>query len=403
LNAALALYCENLGGGGVQTVFLRLATGLAERGRRVELWVGAARGALVERVPAAIPVVEIPPASRLAVARAVAAAGRTAVRVALLGRERDDAFARVPGLIEAIRARAPGALLAATPYRNLEALIAADTVERRPHVFVSEHNDLRAAHAFSRPPHAALLARLQPPLYARAAGVVAVSNGVADDVARRSGLARDRITVIANPAVVPELDALAAEPVDHPWLAPGAPSVVLAVGRLGAGKDRPTLLRAFARLRAKVDARLVLVGGDRTPAKTAKRKAALVALATELGVADSFDLPGYAANPFAFMARAAVLAVTSRNEGFCNVIAEALACGCPVVSTDCPSGPAELLDGGRYGRLVPVGDDAALAAALEATLAAPRDADRLRARGRRYDVATAVGAYERLCLMPAEG
>jgi glycosyltransferase involved in cell wall biosynthesis len=194
--------------------------------------------------------------------------------------------------------------------------------------------------------------------------------------------------------------ARAAEPVAHPWLAAGQPPVVLSVGRLGAAKDLETLVRAFARLCRRRPARLVVLGSERRPRKTEKRVAALRALAAELGVADHVDFVGYADNPFAWMARAGVLAVSSRNEGFCNVIAEALACGCPVVSTDCPSGPAEILDGGRYGRLVPVGDDVALAEALAATLAEPRDPERLRARGALFGIENAVRCYERL-LWPA--
>lgn len=408
----LALYLENLGGGGVQVVFQRLATGLAARGHRVEVWVAAARGALADRIPPQIEVVEIPATSRIGAAWAVARAGLptapTALRCALASRKRDTGFAQVAGLAQALRVRRPRVVLAATPYRNLEALLARDLVATSASVaspasaaspariFVSEHNDLRSDHALARPPHRAILARLQPPLYARAAGVVAVSAGVADDVARRSGLARERIAVIYNPAVPPDLAARAAEPVAHPWFAAGAAPVVLGVGRLGAGKDWPTLLRAFARLRARTDARLVILGGDRSPERSAKRTGALRALATELGIAESVDFAGRVDNPFAFMARAAVLAVTSRNEGFCNVIAEALACGCPVVSTDCPSGPAEILGAGCYGRLVPVGDDATFADALAATLAAPRDAERLRARGARFTSEIAVQSWEQL-------
>lgn len=399
----LALYLENLGGGGVQVVFHRLATGLAARGHRVELWVAAARGALLDRVPPEIAVVEIPGASRIATALAVARAGMrtapTALRCVLFSRKRDTSLVQVAGLAATLRARRPRVLLAATPYRNLEALLARDLATSPARVFVSEHNDLRRDHALARPPHAAILARLQPPLYARADGIVAVSSGVADDIARRTGLARDRISVVHNPAVPPELARLAREPVAHAWLAADAPPVVLAVGRLGAGKDWPTLLRAFAGLRAiapHTHARLVILGGDRSPERSAKRIGALRALASELGIGDVTDFAGYADNPFAWMARAAVLAVSSRNEGFCNVIAEALACGCPVVSTDCPSGPAEILDGGRYGRLVPVGDAAALANALAATLAAPREAERLRARGAHFGSEIAVTAYERL-------
>jgi glycosyltransferase involved in cell wall biosynthesis len=241
------------------------------------------------------------------------------------------------------------------------------------------------------------LVALQRRLYPTADAVVAVSRGVAEDVAARSGLARERITVVYNPAVTPEIARLSQEPVAHPWFAAGTGTpVMLAVGRLGAAKDFPTLIRAFARLRAGRPARLVVLGKDKDARKTEKRVAGYRALAAELGVAGDVDFPGFAANPFAWMARASVLAVSSRHEGFCNVIAEALACGCPVVSTDCPSGPAEILEHGRWGRLVPVGDEAAMADALGATLDGPLEAAALQRRAQAFSLDRAVDRYEEL-------
>ena len=267
---------------------------------------------------------------------------------------------------------------------------------------VSEHNDLRQGHPLGAPPNRRRLSRLQQCLYPLADAVVAVSRGVAEDVAARCGLPVERIHVVYNPAVGPEIEALSAAPAPHPWLAVGGPPVVLAVGRLGAAKDFPMLIRAFAQLRARLQARLIILGKDKDPQKTAKRIAEYRELAASLGVAGDVDFPGFDPNPFAWMARAAVLAVSSRHEGFCNVIAEALACGCPVVSTDCPSGPGEILDGGRYGRLVPVGDEAAMADALAATLAAPPPAPLLRERAQAFSLARAVDGYASLLFGPIE-
>jgi glycosyltransferase involved in cell wall biosynthesis len=239
---------------------------------------------------------------------------------------------------------------------------------------------------------------LQRRTYPEAAALIAVSLGVAEDIASRTGIPRAAITTIYNPALRSEIAELAGQPVDHPWLKAGEPPVVLGAGRLSAAKDFPTLIRGFARLRQRRRARLIILGKGKNPKKTSKRQAALLDQAKALGVAGDLDLPGFVLNPYSYMARAAVLAVSSAHEGFCNVLVEAMACGCPVVSTDCPSGPAEILDHGRFGRLVPVGDDQALAAAIARTLEAPLDPNLLRMRAGFFSLERAVDQYENLML-----
>jgi len=166
----------------------------------------------------------------------------------------------------------------------------------------------------------------------------------------------------------------------------------LGVGRLDPQKDFPTLIRAFARVRAQRPARLIVLGAEGHE-RHSKYVAELKALPARLGIADDVDLPGFRHNPFAFMSRAAVFVLSSIYEGLGNVLIEALACGTPVVSTDCPSGPAEILEGGRFGALVPVGDDAAMAAAIAATLDRPPAAATLRERARMFSVERAVDRY----------
>jgi glycosyltransferase involved in cell wall biosynthesis len=161
---------------------------------------------------------------------------------------------------------------------------------------------------------------------------------------------------------------------------------LLGVGRLEPQKDFALLLRAFARIRRERAARLLILGEGR-------ERPRLTQLAKALGVADSVDLPGFVPNPYAHMTRANLFVLSSRYEGLGNVVIEALACGCPVVSTDCPSGPAEVLDRGRYGRLVPVGDPAALAQAILAALEEPVDRARLRGRAAQFSVERAARRY----------
>ncbi|HYQ90484.1 MAG TPA: glycosyltransferase, partial [Candidatus Competibacteraceae bacterium] len=234
--------------------------------------------------------------------------------------------------------------------------------------------------------------------YLQADAIIAVSDGVADDLAAHIDIPRQTITRIYNPTFFPELPERAKEAVEHPWFAPGAPPVVLSVGRLGRQKDFSTLLCAFARVRSTRPLRLMILGEASDPDEQGDRLAKLTALADELGITADFVLLGFVPNPFAYMARSAVLVLSSVHEGFPNVLVEAMACGCPVVSTDCPSGPAEILDNGRFGPLVPVGDEVAMAQAIVAVLDCPPAKVRLRARAALFSFEQAIDNYEAVLL-----
>ena len=232
-------------------------------------------------------------------------------------------------------------------------------------------------------------------LYPSVDRIVAVSAGVAEDTRAITGLPSDKVTVIRNPVITPRLRTLAEESVDHPWLQPGQPPVILGAGRLTRQKDFPTLLRAFAQVRKGLECRLVILGDGRG-------RNALLALAEELGVANDLDLPGFQANPYAFMRRAAIFVLSSAWEGSPNVLTEALALGVPSVSTDCPSGPREILKGGHFGPLVPVGDAAALARGMETALRDPLPAETLRQAAGEYDQTLSAARYlETLGLNPS--
>lgn len=194
-------------------------------------------------------------------------------------------------------------------------------------------------------------------LYPQADMIVAVSEGVREDIVALTGLDRKRIIVIPNPVVTPELLTQADKTLDHPWFQSSEPPVVLGVGRLTRQKDFPTLLQAFATVRTRISCRLVILGEGRDRNK-------LEALASSLGIEDDVDLPGFVANPYPYMVNARVFVLSSSWEGSPNVLTEALALGMPVVATDCPSGPREILQNGRHGRLVPPGRPEAMAKAI---------------------------------------
>lgn len=200
-------------------------------------------------------------------------------------------------------------------------------------------------------------------LYPRADRVIAISEGVAGDLREHFGLTSDKVAVIYNPAVTADFPERACVPVAHPWLPREGDHtpVVVGAGRLTKQKDFATLLAAFARLRAHRAARLVILGEG-------PERSALEEYAAALGIAGDLDLPGRVTDILPYAARADAFALSSRYEGLGNVLIEAMAVGTPVVATDCPHGPAEILAGGRYGSLVPVGDAEAMAGALVETL-----------------------------------
>lgn len=223
-------------------------------------------------------------------------------------------------------------------------------------------------------------------LYPFADGVIVPSAGAADDMASYTGLPRARISVVPTPIVPAALFGAAPPRPDHPWIGDPAAPLILSVGELSGRKDFETLIRAFARVRTGRRCRLVILGRGGARER-------LLALAEGLGVGADVALPGFVPEPYAWMAHADLFAFSSRREGLPLVIVEALAAGTPVVSTDCPSGPREVLAGGRYGPLVPVGDDAALAAAIAATLDARLPAEVLREAARPYEIEAATDAY----------
>jgi glycosyltransferase involved in cell wall biosynthesis len=179
---------------------------------------------------------------------------------------------------------------------------------------------------------------------------------------------------------------LARAAVDHPWLVAGGPPVVLGVGKFKLQKDFALLIRAFARVRGSRPARLIILGDG-------PRRDELEGLVNRFGLTADVALPGVVDNPYAWMSRASVFVLSSAWEGLPGVLIEAMACGCPVVSTDCPSGPAEILDRGKFGSLVPVGDEQAMADAILATLANPPSGESLRVRARLFSIDVAVTRY----------
>ncbi len=228
-------------------------------------------------------------------------------------------------------------------------------------------------------------------LFPMADRLVTVSDGVADNLSTNLEFPRVKISRIYNPADTEEITKLARDVPEHPWMSDDGPPVILAAGRLARVKDYPTLLRAFRQVSRNRDVRLIILGEGSWRQRLEK-------LIRKLGLQENVSLPGWVSNPYAFMSRATLFVLSSRNEGLGNVLIEAMACGCPCVSTDCPSGPAEILNNGRFGPLVPVGDDSALAAAMERVLDSPPEKEALLARAQEFSFDASVDQYKRLIL-----
>jgi glycosyltransferase involved in cell wall biosynthesis len=384
----IALFTASLRIGGVERFVVNLSAEFARRGYPVDVVLAKAEGPFLEQIHKDVRVVDL-----------------NSRRV----------LTSLPGLVSYLRRERPSSLLTLQTHCNIVGVIATAIASRSIRlvvgernsvgarlgrniqsgrvglrIIVSEHNSSRARISGTRRKEATLL-RLTPLFYRRAKGIVAVSSDLADELSDLSHQERGRINVIFNAVVNDELLSMAESPLDHPWFAAGQPPVILNVGRLVPQKDQATLLRAFARLRMRRAARLLVIGDG-------PERAALETLADQLGITADISMPGYDTNPYRFMRHCRVFALSSAWEGFGNVLVEAMACGAPVVSTDCRSGPAEILDQGKYGLLVTVGDDEALASAMEKTIDSPPPAEFLRERASVFSVSRCADEYLKLLL-----
>jgi glycosyltransferase involved in cell wall biosynthesis len=327
----IAIFLPSLRGGGAESNMVSLARGFVQQGLAVDLVLAKAEGPYLSQLPPEVQMVDLG-ASRV--------------------------LASLPGLVCYLRRERPRAMLSAMDHANVVAVWA----RRLARVPVRLVASVRSTPSLDSSNAKNLQDRLMP-LFIRFAyrdvdAVVPVSQGAADDLHLLTGLPRHVIRVIYNPVVRPELFQKAQEPLGHSWFQPGKPPVVLGVGRLTVQKDFPTLIRAFALVRRQRQARLMILGegGER---------AQIEALTQKMGLGDDeVSLPGFVENPYPYMKNAGVFVLSSRWEGLPTVLIEAAALGVPLVATDCPSGPAEILENGKWGRMVTMGDFKQMAQAI---------------------------------------
>ncbi|MEY6430863.1 glycosyltransferase [Thioalkalicoccus limnaeus] len=369
-HARIACFFSTSGHSGVDRAAQHLIPALARRSYRVDLLKVRRHGPELTEIPPGVQVIDL--GSR-------------------------HTYACLPALRRYLRQARPAALLADKDRVNRTALLAR-ALARVPTRLVLSVGTTVSVDLAGRGVIERGVQRLSMGwLYRLADQVIANSQGVAEDLARYTGLPRDAIRVVPRPVVPASLWTTARPPCPHPWLADPTRPLILSVGELCERKDFATLLRAFARVRRQQPCRLMILGDGST-------RQALIDQATALGILEDLALPGFVPNPYAYMAHADLFVLTSRWEGLGFVLIEALAVGTPVVATDCPNGPAEILQQGRYGPLVGVGDDHALAEAMLATLDRPLAPERLREAARPYEIERSTDAYlAAMGLPPAPG
>ncbi|MDE0033640.1 MAG: glycosyltransferase [Deltaproteobacteria bacterium] len=396
----ITLVIPDLKGGGAERMVLNLAQGLIDRGHGIDIVLMRPLLDYVEEVPDDARLFYVDPVRGRSTIRDVASPSarlqhlsQSAGGVNWLDTARAfdwDLLRCRPDLKLLNRARAiasyiaretPDCVLPSLPRAKAATLMAARFLPEHPPIVPIVHNNYERR----RPRDRNRLRHLAP----HAAHFVGVSRGAAERLAAVVGVPQERITTIYNPVVTPALRKGAADPAPHPWLRDSATPVVLSAGRLEKAKDFPTLIKAFARLATRRPCRLIILGEG-------KQRENLQGLVHKLELDDRVVLPGWVDNPFAYMARASVFVVSSTYEGLSMVLVEALACGCPSVSTDCPSGPAEVLRDGKLGALVAVGDEDGLAKAVEQVLDDPPEKRVLQRRAEDFSVNVAATAYERL-------
>lgn len=354
----IALFIPTLSGGGAERVFVQLANGLAAAGVRVDLLAGR-RGHYESHVSES---------------------------VRLISFDKPRSLATVPSLRRYMRQGRPDAIISTLSDGNVAMLLAGLSIRRRPALVVRE--TVMISENLKATPKTRLLKALTSLLYPRADGIVSLSKGVAEELERTIPGLRGRVKVIYNPGPSDQELTLGGDPLPQFVEAKQRGPVFVALGRLSEQKDNATLIRAFARVRAVRPSTLWILGEG-------EERARLEQLASDLGVASDVFMPGFASNPYPYLIAADVFVMSSRYEGGPSAMLQAMGCGCKIVSTDAPSGPAEFLEHGRHGHLVPVGDDAAFGAAMLSALDEPFSPE-LREEGmQRFKPAFVAAEYQR--------
>ena len=372
----LAVIIHNMEGGGMQRVTLNLITEFNRQrpDLSIDLVVAVSGGEFISQLPSAVNLVDLGATFDF----------RTKSLVQF-----------VPKVRRYLKVHQPKTVLSCLPAFNFLTLLASLGLGKMTRFCLAEHSrpyDKWLSQEQETPQKSSgLLPKLAQPLmrltYPRTQKIITVSQGIAEELSHTLKISHNAVKVIYNPVVDDSTFLQAEAPLEHPWLMPGQPPVFVSVGRLAKQKDYPSLIRAFAQLRQKYAAKLIILGEGDLRSQLEKH-------VQTLGLKADISLPGFVANPYAYMSRAKAFVLSSVWETFGMVLVEAMACGCPVIATDCDYGPREILEHGKYGALVPVRDVDALAAAMEKVLEGDRrDRADLIARSQEFTVEQAATQY----------
>lgn len=354
----LAIFLATSGHSGVDRVMKNLIPEIASRDIQVDLLHVESHGPYLESIPENVQIIKL--GSR-------------------------HTYTSLWPLVRYLKKARPGALLSDKDKVNRVALIAKKLAGVDTRVSVRNGTTVSIDMQKRKPLDRRIHHWSMHSLYRGAHAILAPSQGAADDLARFADIDPKRVTAVPSPVIRPDMEQRAAEQPKHPWIPLKVP-IILGIGEFSPRKDFATLVRAFAHVRQDREARLILLGEG-------KQRKNLELLAAELGIDKDVSLPGFCDNPHSYLRRADCFTLTSRFEGSPVVLMEAIGVGTPSVACDCPSGPRETLDNGRYGKLCPVGDDVAVAQAILETLDNPPDRAMLQEAGLRYTVGKSADAY----------
>ncbi|MGD1950363.1 MAG: glycosyltransferase [Leptolyngbyaceae cyanobacterium] len=372
----VALLLHDLEKGGMQAVCLKLVKALSEHpDLEIELVLSNQMGGFLNQLPSNLKTINLGIPFQLCL---------------------KYSYKLTVALSRYLRQSKPDIILSNLPFVNVITLLAQGVSFSKVRTILIEHT-LPLERSLEQESESSLgrrftgvVTKMTQLLYPHAACIVTPSHGMAKEIAQAIGLKiyhNHKLEVIYNPVVDDQLHQKAKAPLEHPWFLENQPPVFLAVGRLTPQKDYATLLHGFALLRQQMPARLIILGDG-------PMRSHLESLVETLDIKADVLLPGFVDNPYAYMSRASAFVLSSVWETFGVVLVEALACGCPVISTDCDYGPTEILENGKYGILVPVRDCQALAEAMEVTLAQLNyDRENLRTRAHTFSLEQAVNQY----------